>query len=525
MKRHWAAVWGIAMGAALWAGPAAAEDGTTLRFIPQADLRVLDPVWSTAYITRNHAYMIYDTLFGTDENFKPRPQMVESWSVSPDKLTYGFTLRDGLKFHDGAPVRAQDCVASLQRWMKRDALGQKLADALGEIKAVDERSFSIVLKHPFPLLIDSLAKLSGNPFIMPERVARTDANEQIKDFTGSGPFIFDAKNWNPGDRAVYRRNPDYVPRKESANWTTGGKVVKVDRVEWVYIPDATTAANALQSGEVDWWQQVPTDLVPLLRKNDKIHVAASDPLGYQALLRFNQLQPPFNNIKLRRAVLSVIDQKEYMQAVAGDPEYWRTCYSFYACKTPLATEAGAEALMGKRDIEQAKELVKASGYKGERVVILDATDYAAVHAEALVTLDLLKRIGINAELSTSDWGTLLTRRSKRGPVEEGGWSIFHTSFQGPDATTPANNDGLRTNGDKAWFGWPTDAAIEALRNQWVLSEDPGEQQEIAADIQREGFQSVPYIPLGQFAIPTAWRDTLTGVLASPVVELWNVEKR
>ena len=524
MRLMTAGLWVLVAGAALLAGQAGAEDSNTLRFIPQADLRVLDPVWTSAYITRNHAYMIYDTLFGMDEQLKPHPQMVDHWSLSPDKLTYNFTLRDGLKFHDGQPVRARDCVATLQRWMKRDSLGQKLADALGEMTAVDERSFTIVLKHPFPPLIESFAKLSQNPFIMPERVAKTDASAQIKDTTGSGPFIFDDKGWNPGDKAVYVRNPDYVPRKEAPSWTAGGKVAKVDRVEWVYIPDATTAANALLAGEVDWWQQVPTDLIPLLKKNKAIHIAASDPLGYQAVLRFNHLQPPFDNVKLRQAVLAALDQKEYMRAVAGDPEYWRTCYSFYACGTPMTSEAGAEPLKGKRDLAQARALVKEAGYHGEKIIVLDATDYAAVHAEALVTADLLKRLGLNAELATSDWGTLLTRRSKRGPVEEGGWSIFHTSYQGPDST-PMLNDGLRANGEQAWFGWPSDPKIEALRDQFVVTEDVAAQQKIAAEIQEEGFRIVPYIPLGQFAIPTAWRDRLSGIILSPVVELWNVEKR
>jgi len=517
---------GLALAAIVVPRFAVAGEAKTIRFIPQADLRVLDPVWTTAYITRNHAYMVYDTLFGMDEQFHPQPQMVDRWSLSPDKLTYIFTLRDGLKFHDGTPVRAKDCIATLDRWTKGvDPLGQKVGEALGEMKAVDERTFTLVLKHPLALLIDALAELSGNPFIMPERIAKTDPHTQIKEVVGSGPFMFDAKNWNPGDKAVYLRFPDYVPRKEKPSWTAGGKVAKVDRVEWVYIPDATTAANALMAGEVDWWQQVPTDLIPLLKRNKAIRVAASDPLGYQGILRFNHLQPPFNNPKLRRAVLAALDQKEYLQAVAGDPAYWRTCYSFYTCGTPMATEAGADALKAPRDLERAKALVKESGYQGEKIVVLDATDYAAVHAEALVTADLLKRIGLNVELATSDWGTVLTRRAKRGPVEEGGWSIFHTSFQGPDALDPVVNNGLRADGTRAWFGWPSDPKLEELRNRWLASEDFAEKQKLAAEAQVEGFASVPYIPLGQFAIPTAWRDDLDGIILSPVIEIWNVEKK
>jgi peptide/nickel transport system substrate-binding protein len=272
---------------------AADGEGTTLRFIPQADLRVLDPMWTTANITRDHGYMIYDTLFALDEHFQPQPQMVETWLVSDDKLAYTFTLRDRLKFHDGQPVRAVDCIASLERWMKRDILGQSLAEAVVEMKAQDDKTFAIILKKPFPLLFHALAKLSGGtPFIMPERIAKTDANTQIGEAIGSGPFKFVASEWEPGHKVVYVRNPDYVPRAEKPSLAAGGKVVKVDRVEWIYIPDPSTAANALQAGEVDWWWQAPPDLVPLLEKRGDITVAATDPIGFTGVLRFNQLQPP-----------------------------------------------------------------------------------------------------------------------------------------------------------------------------------------------------------------------------------------
>src|SRR5690242_1941471 len=291
------ATWSSLAAAVLVAGlmmmPAAhaQSTGKTIKFIPEADLRSLDPIWTTAYITRNHGYMVYDTLFALDENFKPQPQMVDKWTVSEDKLTYTFTLRDKLKFHDGEPVRSADCIASLARWMKRDALGQALAQSVGEMKAADDRSFSIVLKKPFPLLLEAIGKLSSNvPFIMPERVAKTDANTQITDPTGSGPFKFVKEEWVPGNKAVYVKNPYYVPRKEPPSWAAGGKVVKVDRVEWLYIPDSATAANAIGAGEVDWWQQLPPDLVPLLAKNKDITVASVDPLGSLGVMRFNHLQ-------------------------------------------------------------------------------------------------------------------------------------------------------------------------------------------------------------------------------------------
>jgi peptide/nickel transport system substrate-binding protein len=504
----------------------AQSSGKTIKFIPEADLRSLDPIWTTAYITRNHGYMVYDTLFALDEHFQPQPQMVHTWKLSDDKLTYTFTLRDKLKFHDGTPVRSADCIASLERWMKRDGLGQVMAQFVGEMKAADDRTFSIVLKKPFPLLLEAIGKLSSNvPFIMPERIAKTDANTQITDPTGSGPFKFVKEEWVPGNKAVYVRNPDYVPRSEPPSWAAGGKVVKVDRVEWLYIPDPATAASAIGAGEVDWWQQLPPDLIPELQANKDVTIANVDPLGSIGVMRFNHLQPPFNNQKLRQALLYIIDQREIMTSVAGDPKNWQTCYSYYTCNTPMATEAGAEALKGPRDLAKAKELIKESGYKGERVVVMTATDQYIVDRQAQVVAQRLREAGLNVDLQAMDWGTLITRRTSKEPVDKNGWSIFFTWLVGPDMINPALNFPLRANGEKAWFGWPTDEKIEALRNDWLAAPDLAAQKKVAAALQEEAFIDVPYIPTGQFIIPTAFRKNLKGVIVAPVVFLWNVEKQ
>ena len=352
-----------------------------LRFIPEADLRVLDPITTTAYITRNHGYMVYDTLFATDANLHVQPQMVEKWEVSTDKLSYTFTLRDGLKFHDNQPVRSNDCIASVQRWAKRDPLGQKLAEATESWGALTDKVFQLKLKRPFPLTLEALGKLSSYvPFIMPERIAKTDAFQNITETVGSGPFKFVKEEWVPGNKVVYVKNADYLPRKEPASWAAGGKVVKVDRVEWIYIPDSSTAAAALNAGEADWWQQLPHDLLPTLRRNKDIHVE-NIPLGSFALLRFNFLQPPFNNEKMREALLYAINQRDYLIGIAGDEKNGRTCYSFLACGTPLATEL-AEPLKGKRDLDRAKRLIRESGYKGEKIVIISATDQPIVHPQS-----------------------------------------------------------------------------------------------------------------------------------------------
>jgi len=521
---------GAALGLALVlgiavAGPAMAQ-GKLLKFVPEADLRSLDPIWTTAYITRNHGYMVYDVLFATDANFKVQPQMVDKYEVSKDNLTYTFTLRDGLKFHDGAPVRSADCIASIERWAKRDVFGQRLGEMTEGWTAVNDKTFRLKLKKPFPYVLEALAKPSSNvPFIMPERVAKTDAFTAITDATGSGPFKFVKEQWVPGNKVVYVKNTDYVPRKEAPSWGAGGKVVKVDRVEWIYIPDAATAAAALNTGEVDWWQQVPVDLVPVVAKNKNIKVESVDPLGSIGLLRFNHLQVPFNNVKMRQAVLAVLDQNDYAIAIAGDAKNGKPCPSYFTCGTPMSSTAGSEALTGKRDLEKAKALVKEAGYKGEKIILLSATDQPIVNSQALVTQELLRKIGLNVELASSDWGTLITRRSSKEPVEKGGWSIFHTWFVGPDITTPALNSPLRGAGEKSWFGWPADAKLEELRDAWFNAPTVAAQKKIAEDMQRRAFETVPYIPTAQFIIPTAYRTNLSGVINSPVTFLWNVEKK
>ncbi|MBV9521556.1 MAG: ABC transporter substrate-binding protein, partial [Alphaproteobacteria bacterium] len=459
-------------------GAASAQSaGKTIRFIAQADLRSLDPIWTTAYITRNYGYMVYDTLLAVDKNLKPQPQMVESWTESEDKLAYTFTLRPGLKWHDGLPVTPADCIASIARWGKRDALGQKLMEAVDWMKPAGERAFTIALKAPFPLLLEGLAKLSSNtPFMMPERVAKTDAFQQISESVGSGPFKFVKEEWVPGNKAVFVKNGDYVPRQEPPSFAAGGKVVKVDRVEWLYIPDAATAVAALNAGEADWYEQPPSDLIPIFQANPDIVVANVDPLGSHGILRFNFIQPPFNNKVLRQAVLALVDQKDYMRAVAGDEKNWQVCVALFVCGTPLATDAGGEQLKKGPDLAKAKQLIAQSGYKGEKIVVISATDQSIVNNQAQVTAQILKEAGLNVELQANDWGTLITRRAGKEPVEKGGWSIFHTWVVAPDLLSPAVDNQLRTNGDGAWFGWPSDATIEGLRDKWFKAQDLTEQK-------------------------------------------------
>ena len=505
-------------------GRTKAADAKTLRFIAQSDLRVLDPIWTTAGITRNHGYMVYDTPFALDAKFRPQPQMVGDYSISPDKLLYSFTLRDGLKFHDGEPVRGTDCVVSLQRWMVRDSYGQSLATALDRIETAGDKSFTIRLKEPFPLLLDALAKVAGAPFIMPERLAKTDPYQQVTEAVGSGPYKFVKEEFQPGHMAVYVKNPDYVPRGEPPSWASGGKVVRVDRIEWLYVPDAMTKAAALASGEVDWWENPTPEIWPLLAGNPELTLAELDPLGAMGTLRFNHLHPPFDNVKIRQAVLAVTDQVDFMVAYAGDPQNWKLCPSFFTCGTPMANNAGSEALTGRRDFDKAKKLIAEAGYKGEKIVILDAVDTPVPHSHALVAADLLRKLGLNVEIAASDWGNLTIRRASKKPIDQGGWNVFGTSWFGADMLDPGLNQSLRTNGDAAWFGWPSDDKLEALRSRWMRGTDSEARQEIAAAIQERAFEVVPYVPTGQWKTRTAYRKNLKGLVLGPVIFQWGVDK-
>jgi peptide/nickel transport system substrate-binding protein len=496
----------------------------TLRFIAGSDLRVLDPIWTTAGITRNHGYMVFDTPFALDAKFKPQPQMVGDYTISPDQLRYSFSLRDGLRFHDGEPVRGADCVASLRRWMVRDSFGQALSTAVDEIEAAGDKIFTIRLKEPFPLLLDALAKVASPPFIMPERLAKTDPYQQVTEAVGSGPYKFVKEEFQPGHMVVYVKNTDYVPRSEPPSWASGGKVVRVDRAEWLYVPDAMTKAAALASGEADWWENPPPDIWPILTANPEIILAELDPLGSMGTLRFNHLQPPFDNVKMRQAVLAVADQVDFLTAYAGDPQNWKLCPSFFTCGTPMASDAGTSAQTGKRDFDKARRLIAEAGYKGEKIVVLDAVDVPIVHSQALVAADLLRKLGLTVEIAASDWGNLVIRRASKKPIDDGGWNVFGTSWGGADMLDPGLNQSLRTNSDAAWFGWPADDKLEALRSQWMRSTDSEARQEIAAAIQERAFEVVPYIPTGLWKSGTAYRKNLKGPVLGPGIFQWGVDK-
>jgi peptide/nickel transport system substrate-binding protein len=523
-RRQFVAAGAAAAAAGALDAPAvhAQKHGATMRFVPHADLKILDPIWTTAYITRNHGYMIYDTLFGTDDRLQIKPQMVERWSSSSKGMKWSFTLRAGLRFHDGKPVTAEDAVESIKRWWKRDPLGKLLAAHTAKIAAVDRQTFTLELGQPFGLVLDALGKPSSNvPFVMPARIAATPDTEQIKEVVGSGPFRFVKEEWQPGNQVVYVRNPDYVPRSDAPSGSTGAKKVNLEKVIWRYIPDPATAAAALEAGEVDWYENPPVDFAPRFEANQALTLFIQDPRGTQGWIRPNHLHPPFNNKKARQALLWMVDQQKYLQAAIGVPRYFRTCPSVFPCGSPWESAAGAEALL-KPDLNRARQLVKESGYDGRPVVVLDPSDIPLTHGAALVTRELMSQIGFTVDLQAMDWSTVVARRAKKDPPDRGGWNLLFTWWIASDVINPAVHAGISGAGASAWFGWPENGRIEELKTQWVRATDRARQKQLAEEIQKVALDEVMYVPFGQWALPTVYRKTVRGVLQFPAPLFWNV---
>ncbi len=525
MKRRTLLQAGAAAVAAKSLGtPAIAQSAArTLRFVPQANLANPDPIWTTATVAINHGYMVWDTLYGIDNAGIGQPQMVAGHEISDDKLTWTFTLRDGLLFHDNEAVRAVDCVTSIARWSKRDPFGQQLAAQTEEMKPISDKRFIIRLKKPFPLMTYALG--ADGCFVMPERIASTDAFKQISEYVGSGPFMFLKDEWVSGASAAWAKFDKYNPRPEAAEFFSGGKRVYVDRVEWRVMPDPATAAAALQNGEVDWVEWPLIDLLPMLKKSAGVRISINDPLGLLGMIRFNQLYPPFDNPKLRRALWPAIDQKEFMDAVAGEQsDLVKTGAGFFTIGSPMASSAGMAALTGPRDVGAAKKLIAESGYQGEKVVLMSPTDQPAILAVCQVVNNLFQKLGLNIDYQAMDWGTLVSRRPSKEPPGKGGWNIFCTSWTGLSVANPGGHFPLRGNGASAWFGWPTDPKIEVLRATWFDAPDVAAQKKVCEQIQLVAFEDVPFIPIGQWFQPTGYRTNVTDIVKCPNILFWNVKK-
>ncbi len=505
---------------------ARAQAAGTLRFVPQADVAILDPTITTGLVNRNHGFMVFDTLYGVDLAGKTQPQMLAGHTVSDDGRLWTMTLRDGLRFHDGTPVLARDVIASLRRWASRDAFGTSVFANVDEIAAPDDKTVQWRLKQPFPLLPEALGKVGAIvAFIMPERLASGDSALPVKELVGSGPFRFNAAEHVPGSKIVYDKFAGYVPRAEGTpSLLAGPKVVRFDRVEWVVIPDPSTAAAALQRGEVDWWDQPIFDLLPTLRKNRDVTVEVLDPFGNVGVLRFNHTLAPFNNPAIRRAVLGAVNQRDFMTAVAGDDAaMWKDKVGFFAPGGVMANDTGMAALDGSRSIEQSRKALADAGYKGEKVLLMAPSDFPAINAMSEVTADLFRKLGLNLDYQVMDWGSMLRRMANREAPEKGGYSAFCTYSAGVTQLNPSAHNFLRGSGDKATFGWASSPELEAMRDRWFGAADAGAQKALGEDMQVQAFKDAPYVPLGLFYQPTAYRKTISGVLKGLPL-FWNVQR-
>ena len=515
----------LAAGFCATSGVALAQNNV-LRIVPHSNLAILDPIWTTAYMSRNHGYMIYDTLFGTDEKNQIKPQMVESWTESPDHRLWTFTLRKGLEFHDGKPVTSEDVVASLARWGKRDAMGSALMTFVDRMDAPAPDTFRIFLREACGFVMEALGKPSSNvPFIMPKRIADTDPFKQIEEHVGSGPYMFKRDEFKPGDKAVYVKFAKYVPRKEPPSGSAGGKVVYVDRVEWnLALRDAQAQVNALKAGEVDIIEQLAFDHYETVKKDPSLQLPAYDTVGLQYMARFNHLHKPFDNPKVRQAVLAAFSQEPFLRAQVGVKELYKTCPSMFTCGTPLASPAGSD-IQSKSNMKKAQELLKASGYDGTAIVLMKPTDLASIQKLPDVAAQLLRQAGFKVDLQAMDWQTLVGRRAKKDPPEKGGWHMFLTAWQGHDIWNPIANPTFDARGEQSgWFGWAKDDKLMEIRAQFLRETDEAKKKKLAEAVQARAFEIGTHVPLGEFRAPMAARKNISGFFVSNGNLYWNLRK-
>ncbi|MFL5284505.1 MAG: ABC transporter substrate-binding protein [Rhodopila sp.] len=512
MKRRTVLQSAAAVTAALATPRIARADGPkTVTFAPHADLASIDPVWTTADITRNYSLAVFDTLYAYDAQFQVQPQMVAGHRTEDDGKTWDLTLRDGLAFHDGQKVLARDCIASIRRFGKRDPFGQALMTRVADITAPSDTVIRFRLDKPFPLLPNALAQVYCA--IMPERLAATDATKQIPEAVGSGPFKFVADERIPGSRVVFSKNATYVPRSGGTpSFNAGPKVVHIDRVVWNFIPDASTASAALEQGEIDWWENPSLDLVPQIKTYRNVAMTVKDRTGEMGCLRFNHLFPPFDNAAIRRIVVAAIDQKEVMEGVAGaEPSLYKTDIGLFVPGTPMASTVGVEVTRGPKDYAKLKQDLAAAGYNGAKIVVLAATTIPTIWAEAQVASDMLTKIGFNVDLQSMEWGSVVQRRASMEPLDKGGWNIFYTWLGGFGNISPAPNIALRGNGKAAWFGWPANPKIEDLLSAWFDAPDQTAQKKLCEQMQVAFWQDPTYAPLGMYDQPTAFQKYMKDI--------------
>jgi peptide/nickel transport system substrate-binding protein len=504
------------------ASTARAAEPSLLRVIPQGPLLSLDPVVSPSYATLDHAYMVYDTLFALDAALRPQPQMAERHAISADGLAHRIALRDDLRWHDGTPVTAADCIASIRRWAARDRLGQDLLARLRSMEAEDDRTIVVGLSARFPLA-EALAKPMGAvPFMMPARLASQPPDRAIEDAIGSGPFRFAPDKVGGHFLRIYERNAAYRPRPEPLSLFAGGKQALVDRVEWMYIPGVAIATFELYAGVVQYWRTPTAEALPRLDDNPDVTIQPVDAFGEVGLLRLNHRTAPFDDQRLRQAAALAIDHQAMVAALGPPVSDSRVCATLFPCGLP----GGPPTRADPRPIEErraaARRLLRDAGYDGKPVIFLTAHDQPIVDALARAAAEQMRRVGFTVAVNDMLWPDLVRRRQSQAPAESGGWSAFVTRWPVLDLASPAWNEALRADGEKAWIGWPKDDALERLRQEWL--EAPS--AEGTAKIEARAAEIAAYVPLAQFRLPIAYRHTaITDPPPLPVMALWGIAKK
>ncbi|MGE0224765.1 MAG: ABC transporter substrate-binding protein [Acetobacteraceae bacterium] len=507
------------------AAPAQAEQ-RPFRAVMNIELQVLDPHTTTATVTRAFSYMVYDMLVSMDSQGRFHPQMLDSWKTSDDRLTWTFTLRPGLTWHDGNPVTAEDCVASLRRWAKTDGFGKRLMSATQDLRVLDANSFELKLSRPFAFVIEAIGKPNAIlPVMMPARMAANPPAKQNVEVTGSGPFTFKRDEWRPGDRAIFRRNPAYKPRPEPADGLAGGKVVHLDVVELVSMPDPATKVAALQTDAIDYLEILPIDYVELMRKDPKIKVIRQPPMAQiTGGLSINNLTPPFNDVRMRKALQAALVQSEIMAGLGLPSDmYLPFCQSVFLCGGPYQSTDGTDALRNP-GAEKARALLKEAGYNNERIVLLHSTDSAMINPIALVVIDQLKQAGFNLDVVASDYSSQAQRRLRKEPADQGGWNLMPVVWSGYDMINPLSHYATSYSCGGTYPGWNCDPDMPALVARFEVEPDPAKRQELAREMQVRVLDQAPQIFLGQFAPPTAYRASLQGVLQNGMHVFWNIRR-
>ena len=522
MKRLGGMALGVGLALAGLAGAPKPAPAANLTAVLEAEIVTLDPHYIGAYITRTFGYMVFDTLYAPDSNFNYRPQMVRGHTVSADGLTWTFTLRDGLSFHDGSPVTARDVVASLRRWATRAALGGRLMEVTESLTAQDDKTFVLVLKEPYGLVIETLGTMaSPTPFIMPERLARTPGTERITEIVGSGPFIYSRADHRPGDRMLLRRNPNYVPRDEPADFLAGGKRVLIDALDIRVVPDGGTAAAALQAGEIDYMQYAPFDLLRSFERDRRITVQNfTGAHMFTGHFRLNHAAPPFNDPAIRAVLLRLVDQGEVMAGFGLDQRYARTCPAFFTCGGPNESDAGIAALANP-SIEAARAALRATRYNNEPIVLMVASDLEAARVSTEILADRMRRAGFNVDAQVTDWATLLARRTRRE-----GWHAYGVHALNVDLGNPLTNSVINFNcQDSGGAGFMCFPRMTELFSAFARAPNAEARRAIAGEIQEIVYSQGVAVPWGQFAQPAAYRNTLRNLIPSAIPLFWNVEKR